>query len=270
MDPAEPAPPASPDCISCGRPLKPEAAFCSACGHRRGDPPVDRAALVQAKVRKLQRIESGWVGIRSLIAIYFCLLGGAALTTVLGKATDDFTAEAAGSGIIAFIVVIAALRHRRELAECSRTAGFGWKGYAGIVVASLAIVFVVHTYVHGLDRLFKLRMESELNPFSGRHPAWAFLLYAAAPALFEELGFRGVMFGLLRRSLDAREAILLSAIAFGILHLSVPMLITHVPLGLYLGWLRHRSGSLYPSMVAHFLHNGLVVAGGTWNLWPGS
>ena len=270
MDPAEPAPPASPDCVSCGRPLKPEAAFCSSCGHRRGDPPVDRAALIQAKVRKLKRLESGWSGIRSLIAIYFSLLIGVALASLLAKSTDAFTAEAAGSGIIAFIVVLASLRHRGELAECSQTAGFGWKGYAAIVVASVAIVLVVHTYVHGLDRLFRLRMESELGAFEGRHIAWTFLLYAAAPAVFEELGFRGVMYGLLRRSLDARESILLSAIAFGILHLSVPMLITHVPLGLYLGWLRHRSGSLYPSMVAHFLHNGLVVAGGTWHLWPGT
>jgi membrane protease YdiL (CAAX protease family) len=231
---------------------------------------VDRAAKVQAKIRQQKRLESGWSGISSVIAIYFCLLGGVALTALLSKATDEFTAEAAGSGVIAFIVVVAALRHRREVAECSRTAGFGGKGYALVVLASAAIVVVVHTYVHGLDRLFKLHMEPELATYEGHPLAWAFLLHAAAPAVFEELGFRGVIYGLLRRSLDAREAVLLSAIAFGILHLSVPMLITHVPLGLYLGWLRHRSGSLYPSMVAHFLHNGLVVAAGTWHLLPGA
>lgn len=257
-------------CASCGHELKPDAAFCGSCGHRRGDPPVDRAARVQAKIRQQRRIESGWTGIRSVMAIYFCLLGGVALTSLLAKATDEFTAEAAGSGVIAFIVVVSALRHRREVADCSRTAGFGWKGYLGIAAASVAIVAIVHGYVHGIDRLFRLHLESELDTYAGRPVIWAFLFHAAAPAVFEELGFRGVIFGLLRRSLDAREAVLLSAIAFGILHLSVPMLITHVPLGIYLGWLRHRSGSLYPSMAAHFLHNGLVVAAGTWHLWPGS
>ena len=47
------------------------------------------------------------------------------------------------------------------------------------------------------------------------------------------------------------------------------MLLTHVPLGIYLGWLRHRSGSLYPSMVAHFLHNAFVVTAEVWALGPG-
>jgi membrane protease YdiL (CAAX protease family) len=270
MDAPEAASPPPSDCVSCGHPLKPDAAFCGSCGHRRGDAPVDRAARVQAKIRRQKRMESGWSGIRSVIGIYFCLLGGVALASLLAKAADEFTAEAAGSGVIAFIVVVAVLRHRREVAECSGIAGFGWKGYAAIVLASVAIVGVVHGYVHGIDRLFRLHLEPELDTYAGRPVVWAFLLHAAAPAVFEELGFRGVIFGLLRRSLDAREAVLLSAIAFGILHLSVPMLITHVPLGLYLGWLRHRSGSLYPSMVAHFLHNGLVVAAGTWHLFPGA
>lgn len=231
---------------------------------------MDRAALVQARVEKVRRIEAGWSGIRSVIFLYVCLLGGIGLTFLIQRASDSFTAEAVGSAIIGGIVIVAALVNRDEVKTCTRSAGFSWKGYSALTLASVPIVLAVHGYVGGVHRLFRLRVDFELSAFEGRGPAWAFLLYAASPAIFEELGFRGVIFGLLRRSLDAWETILLSGAAFGILHLSVPSLFTHVPLGLYLGWLRHRSGSLYPSVVAHFLHNALVVAGTTWSLLPGS
>jgi membrane protease YdiL (CAAX protease family) len=258
------------ECVACGCPFKPEAAFCSACGHRRGDPPVDRAALVQARMHKLRRVEAGWSGIRSVILLYLVLLGGIGLGHFIRMASDEFTGELACSAIIGGIIVVAALLHRDELKTCIRSAGFSWRGYSALVVASIPIVLAVHGYVAGLHRLFRLHPDPELSAYLGRGPAWAFLLYAVSPAIFEEIGFRGVIFGLLCRSLDARETILLSGAAFGILHLSVPSLLTHVPLGLYLGWLRHRSGSLYPSMAAHFLHNALVVAGTTWSLFPGS
>lgn len=257
-------------CASCGRSLKPEAAFCSFCGHRQGDPVVDRQAQVRARADRMRRIESGWDGIRSVIFIYFSLLGGIGFTFLIGKESDEFTAEAAGSGVIAAIVLVAVMLHRGEIKNCTRSLGFSWKGYAAVLVASVAIVLVVHAYARGVHKLFRMRSTAELGAFEGHSLAWAYLLYAAFPAIFEELGFRGVIFGLLRRSLDARETILLSAAAFGILHLSVPSLVTHVPLGLYLGWLRHRSGSLYPSITAHFLHNALVVAGTSWALFPGS
>jgi len=257
-------------CVSCGRPLKSQAAFCSSCGHRRGEPPVDRKAQIQARAAKVRRIESGWDAIRSVIFLYLSLLAGIGLTFLISKASDEFTAEAAGEIIIVAIVTVASLIHRQELKDCTRNAGFAWKGYGAILLASVGVALVVHSYVWGLHHLFRLKTTSELSAFEGRSPAWAFLLYAGAPAVFEELGFRGVLFGLLRRSLNAREAVLLSAVLFGIVHLSVPILITHVPLGLYLGWLRERSGSIYPSMTAHFLHNSLIVAGTTWSLLPGT
>ncbi len=268
--PAESAPPAPETCASCGRPLKPEAAFCSHCGLRRGDAPVDRAAQVQAKLRQIRQQQSGLSGIHSLILLYIALLGGQGLSFLISKVTDEFTAEAVGTAILSAIIVVSAIAYRWELSEPGTRAGFGGGGYALILLASVPIVWAVAFYSHGLTRFFRLHSPSELKAFEGRNLAWAFLLFAAAPAIFEELGFRGVIYSLLRRSLDARESILLSAVAFGLLHLSVPMLVTHVPLGLYLGWLRHRSGSLYPSMFAHFLHNSLVIVGETWALLPGS
>jgi membrane protease YdiL (CAAX protease family) len=228
---------------------------------------VDRVA--EAKVR-VHRYQSGWSGVRSVILLYVVLLGGQGATFIVSRSSEGFVAEVAGTCILSGIVAFSALRHRSEISASYRRPGFGLLGYALILATAVPIVFAVSGYAHGLVRLFRIHQESELKSFEGRSLLWAFVLFAAAPAIFEEMGFRGVIFSLLRRSLDARETIALSAAAFGLLHLSVPMLITHVPLGLYLGWLRYRSGSLYPSMFAHFLHNALVVIGETWALLPGT
>ena len=268
MESADGIPPTSSDCVSCSRPLKSGAGFCSWCGHRVGHPLSNRGHEVRAWLQQVRRAEAGWGGVRSVILIYFGLLGGFALESLIVKSSDGLTAEFVGDGILAFTVIAVSLCYRSELKAAISRSGFGWKGYAGIVAASGPIVVAVLAYVWGLARLFRLHLEPELQVYEGVHLAWAVLSFVAVPAIFEELAFRGVMFGLLRRSLEAREAIVLTAVAFGLLHLSVPSLITHVPMGLYFGWLRHRSGSLYPSIVAHFLHNGLVVAAETWNLWP--
>jgi uncharacterized protein len=268
MDPVDAAPPAPDACVSCGHALKPESHFCGHCGHRRGDPPVDRAAKVKARIERVRRFESGWGGVRGAILLYVGLLGGQVASYVVLSATDPFAGELASTGIFAAIIVLAVVMQRSTLAHCGGP-GFGVKGYGLVVLVSVPIMIVVGLYVRGLSKLFPIHVRSYLEPFEGHGAAWAYLLTAVAPAVFEELAFRGVVFGLLRRSLNPRETILLSAIAFGLLHLSVPMLLTHVPLGIYLGWLRHRSGSLYPSMAAHFLHNALVVTAEVWSLWPG-
>ncbi len=231
---------------------------------------MDRAKAIQARVERHRRLQSGWSGVSGLILFYVALLGGQAVTFAVGKASDAFTAEAAGTGILSAIVLVAALQNRETLRDCIRRAGFGPRGYGLVLLASIPIMIAVCFYAQGLGRLFHLHREPELDPYKGHGLAWAFLLIAVLPPIFEELGFRGVVFSLLGRSLEPKETILLSAVAFGLLHLSVPTLVTHVPIGLYFGWLRQRSGSLYPSIFAHFLHNGLVVLAESAHWLPGS
>jgi uncharacterized protein len=82
---------------------------------------------------------------------------------------------------------------------------------------------------------------------------------AVMPAIFEELAFRGVILESLTRLLARREAILVSAFMFAILHLSVFSLPHLVLIGAVLAWLRLRTGSLLPGMLLHFAHNLMCV-----------
>ena len=80
--------------------------------------------------------------------------------------------------------------------------------------------------------------------------------------LFEELAFRGLLFGALRTRMTFTGAALASSLLFAALHPYGPQgLVALTALGLVWCWSYERSGSLWPSILAHGLHNGasLVV-----------
>ncbi|MEL6347704.1 MAG: CPBP family intramembrane glutamic endopeptidase, partial [Myxococcota bacterium] len=88
------------------------------------------------------------------------------------------------------------------------------------------------------------------------------VLYAVFVApLVEELLFRGFFLPPLIERLGAWGGIVVTAVLFGLMHLSDPLVVPPlVLLGVALGWLRHRSGSVWTSLALHMLNNGLAVA----------
>ncbi len=88
-----------------------------------------------------------------------------------------------------------------------------------------------------------------------------FLIAVVAP-IAEEIFFRGMLFGGLRRRLSTFPAAAISALVFGGLHATtgvsaVPPLIIF---GFVLALLYEKTGSLLPGMLAHALNNALALA----------
>jgi len=109
------------------------------------------------------------------------------------------------------------------------------------------------------------RLHEALRPSGFLDALISVAAIALAPALFEELLFRGVVLPSLLRSMGAGWAVFGSAVLFGLIHLdgSVPgATFYRVPfafaVGLGLGILRVRTGSLYPSILAHALLNSIT------------
>jgi uncharacterized protein len=227
-------------CPACGTPFKPDAAFCASCGRRRAF--VDR-------------------GLTFVIWFYLALLAIQMIALIAVKAdAPPFRAMAFATLALAAVILAVTVARWRLVATPSARAGFSPAGYALILLAAPVILLLVDTYVDALAHAFGLHQPSELAGFDGRSLLWILLLVAIAPPLSEELAFRGLIFGALSRSLRRSEVYILSSFAFAILHLSIPTLLTHMPLGLYFCWLRERSGSIWPSTFAHFCHNlGVVI-----------
>jgi len=88
---------------------------------------------------------------------------------------------------------------------------------------------------------------------------------ALVPAVCEEWLFRGYLFAALQRSTSAGRAIWVSALLFGLFHVVVgspaspERFLPSAFLGLALGWLAWRSGSVVPGILLHVSHNGLLL-----------
>ncbi|MEM0926601.1 MAG: type II CAAX endopeptidase family protein [Planctomycetota bacterium] len=79
------------------------------------------------------------------------------------------------------------------------------------------------------------------------------------PAVCEELLFRGYVQTRLNRRIGPAMGILLSSFLFAAFHMDPIHCIAVFPLGVYLGVLTWRSGSLFPAMLAHFVNNAISV-----------
>lgn len=91
--------------------------------------------------------------------------------------------------------------------------------------------------------------------------AWLLASLALVPAVCEEILFRGfVQSGLVRQSEAAWRGVAATALVFGMFHLDPWRFVMVALLGLFLGWLRQASGSLWPPILAHALNNTLSVA----------
>ncbi len=90
--------------------------------------------------------------------------------------------------------------------------------------------------------------------------AWtAYITIALAPAVCEELLFRGALQGMLRRSFSRPMLCSLIAIMFGIMHGSSFRFLPTALLGFGLAYLTEITGSIFPSMLLHASNNALAV-----------
>jgi membrane protease YdiL (CAAX protease family) len=85
------------------------------------------------------------------------------------------------------------------------------------------------------------------------------LLLAVLAPLVEELVFRGLLYGWLAGRWGKTTGWIVSSLAFAAAHTEPAHIILVFPLGLLFGWLRQRTDSLLPSLVAHIANNALAL-----------
>ncbi len=129
-------------------------------------------------------------------------------------------------------------------------------GFATVVISML--ILTVQTKFLPYSEEYAKQMQLMVMP-PGR-PLWQIVLVAAMmPALCEEIFFRGVLQGILKKNLPKEKLIIVIGILFGIFHLSMFRIIPTGLLGILLAYLTLASGSIFPSMCLHFMHNGYYL-----------
>lgn len=139
-----------------------------------------------------------------------------------------------------------------------------WGAFA--VIAALAIhgplVTTIETLLNRYPEIAEhLRQLEKQFPLDQSLPL-LILVLAILPAVCEELAFRGFILTGLRNGLGTRQGILISSLFFALAHGDPFRLLPTFLLGLLLALLATRSGSLWPGVVFHGLHNALAVIAG--------
>jgi membrane protease YdiL (CAAX protease family) len=101
--------------------------------------------------------------------------------------------------------------------------------------------------------------------------AWLLLAFAVVPAVCEEILFRGFLqAGFVRLFESAPRGIAATALVFAVFHLDPWRFAGILVLGLFLGALAQRTGSLWPAVAAHALNNTLSIAGSAFGREEGT
>jgi uncharacterized protein len=239
--------------------------YCNRCGSARDAdssecPQCDRTTAAASAAQ--EQYQSDVRSIRSALWLYFALLGLSAILLIWQIASGDrgsAVAEFVSSGAFSLLV----------LGWCLPSLGMIFKlltvrFHAGWILGAMVAAIPTYLLASGaVELLVSLGVERAeyLETFfqNGFGFGWAVLLVCVQPAIFEELAFRGIIQGSLGRVLGEQQGLIVSALMFGILHLSIPSLPHLLVLGMILGWLRLRTNSLIPGMVLHFFHNFFVI-----------
>lgn len=86
------------------------------------------------------------------------------------------------------------------------------------------------------------------------------LVMAVIPAVCEEVAFRGFIFNGLKRNDAGMRAVLVTAVLFGFSHGVLQQSLAATVMGVLLGWITWRSGTLLPALVVHVINNTLSVS----------
>lgn len=200
-----------------------------------------------------------WIGVGLLVIVE------AAIALIMTRSTADIVQSAAvlllESAYLLPVILILAWRgiHWMHLGfgkfEWS-TLGIG----CGLLIASYVIILMHNLLLlaFGIDTQGEqiMKLFAELDS-----PFWFFLVGVVFAPLVEEIFFRGFLFQGFRQKYGWIGAMLLSSAIFAAAHLDLVVFIPTFILGCLLAYMYHRSNSLWPGIILHFLVNAFGLCG---------
>jgi len=136
---------------------------------------------------------------------------------------------------------------------------------SGLWVIAFEVLKVLSDFGFGAISIERAEGLEEAKVQFASIPFWMiFVTSALVPALAEEFFFRGYVLSAFRNRIAPLRAVLYSALIFGLFHvingsvLSLERFFPTTLLGLALGFVAIRTHSLWPGVLLHAIHNGLL------------
>ncbi len=241
-------------CPSCGALQRADSAFCTGCGATSVASKAEARERHVQERQKRKRLKAGLVAWGALL-----LLNGA-FAFGLG-AFDPVEGEALATGIMLVPILLVALPDRGARRQLSALGPL--RDWLLVPLAVLGIWLFMSLYFFVLGGLGAETFNCAEDYQAAGLSLWGLpmLLTAIMPPLMEETFFRGVLQGRLEAFMSAKEALIVQAALFSVLHMAYLNFVSHFVLGLIFGLLRTRTGSLWPGILVHAIWNGMVLFG---------
>lgn len=247
-----------PRCESCGHGRRPDSRFCPNCGYssearrpgRAASEPIDRA----------MRFDAHWGEIKRVGLLFSSVLFASFVAGLFSRSFAGPRVQITVTGLIALLAVPFAVPHDREILALLKLPSAERRDSLEMLGVSLMMVVLLSGYFATLRWLGIPLIHITASFVKSAWPVWSiYLAISVLPAIIEELTFRGVIQTSLEQVVSRRDAWLIQAALFSILHLLPAMFPSHFAMGLCFGFLRNKSKSLYPGMMLHAAWNALAV-----------
>jgi len=138
----------------------------------------------------------------------------------------------------------------------------------GLLIGSYALIIIHNLILTSLG--IGLQADTIMNAFQQiETPVWFMLTGMVVAPLVEETVFRGYIFAGFRKKYGWKVALLISSIGFALMHLQPSALFPTFILGAMLGYIYHKSNSLWPGIILHFLVNAMGLCSAyALTQWP--
>ena len=129
---------------------------------------------------------------------------------------------------------------------------------AGVLILCVPLALTAMFFMNVLTELLPLQDNHEQTfEAMSRTGIWGFLAIAIFGPVCEEVTFRGAIEGGLLKCTSPWKAILWSAFLFGVIHMNPIQVPFAFALGVLLGWLYYKTGSLVAGLWVHIINNTL-------------
>ena len=200
---------------------------------------------------------AGWALVEgeSVVAELKAMAGGGAHMSTMQLVMVQVVA-----GIITMLLFLA-LRWSHASRSYLRSKPYGVLFWAGVAVLGTVIPSQVFLELVPLPNI----VETELGDMMGS--SWGYLAVCIFAPLVEELVFRGAILRVLLEGTSRHwVAIFISSVMFALAHFNPAQMPHAFCLGLLLGWMYYRTGSIVPGVVLHWVNNTLAYV--VYNIFP--
>jgi membrane protease YdiL (CAAX protease family) len=247
-------------CEQCQGPIREGAVFCASCGASASG----NATLPGAPsgVGKLPRVgTASWADLKRLMIFYEILLT-ISLTIGLARRASGRPEVAIVYWVLFIpVVLIFTFLDWKSISRAFKPRNPKVRTVVELLGISVAVVLFLNVYF-GAFQYFHWPVVVMSEAFTRAHWSVAsiFIMFSVLPGIFEETAFRGLLQTKLSKILSVKEALIIQAGLFSVLHLSPFIFVSHFIMGIFLGWVRLRAGHIYFGIVLHMLWNAACLA----------